>query len=106
LDVIWFQNFSNAVTTAKFSKNGRWLGVGQANTDTIRIYNVPSFTLNNSFRANHQNSSNTIWELDFNPNDTKIVTCASDGYVNQITISTQITDWKRVLTNNKDSFTC
>ena len=77
-------------------------------SDTIRIYNVPSFTLNMSFSAGHASSSTTINELDFSYDNTKIVTCGSDGYVNQRTISpfSATTDWRTAIDNTKSIVSC
>lgn len=51
--MVWFNNFTNIVKTAKFNKKGNWLAVGLAGDDTIHIYNVPAFTLNISASARH-----------------------------------------------------
>lgn len=55
-NVVWFADFSNAVTTCKFGNLGRHLAVGFAGDDTVRIYNVPSFTPFATFRAQHGNT--------------------------------------------------
>lgn len=106
-NVVWSDTLSNDVYTAKFSKNGKWLGVGQMSTDNIRIYNVPSFTLNMSFSAGH-GSSVTINELDFSYDNTKIVTCGSDGYVNQRTISpfSSSLDFRTQVDSSENMITC
>lgn len=104
-NVVWFTTLSNIVTTTKFSKTGKWLAVGQTGDDTIRMYNVPSFTLHSSFRAEHGNSR-TVFELDFNSDDTKMVTCASDGKVNQRVISTGGYDFKTTIDASKDVISC
>lgn len=105
-NVLWFTTLSDQVTTIKFSKSGNWLAVGQANSDTVRIYNVPAFTLNESFRAGHSSSSDTIWELDFSYDDLKLVTCGKDGNVIQRNITTGTKDWTRLLTANKNAYSC
>lgn len=101
-NALWFTTLSDDVTTVKFSKSGNWLGVGQANSDTVRIYNVPAFTLNQSFSAGH---SSTIWELDFRFDDKKIVTCGDDGNVIQRNISAGTTEI-RLLTAGKNALSC
>lgn len=105
-NILWYETLSNSVTTVKFSKSGKWLGVGQANSDTVRIYNVPEFTLNQSFKAGHSSNSTTIWELDFSFDGRKLVTCGSDGNVIQRNISTATIDWTRLLTANKNAYSC
>lgn len=60
-NVVWFDTFTADVTTAKFSKTGKWLGVGQMGSDTIKIYNVPTFTLNISFSAEHTTTNDDIF---------------------------------------------
>lgn len=52
-DIVWSATYSGKVFTAKFSKNGKWLAVGLEGSDDINIYNVPSFTLNMTFNAEH-----------------------------------------------------
>lgn len=85
-NVLWFETFSNPVTSTKFSKSGKLLGVATENSDTVRFYNIPSFTLNNSFRVGHTSASTTIWELDFSFDNKSFVTCGSDGYILQTKI--------------------
>lgn len=108
-NVVWFDTLSSDVTTTKFSKTGKWLGVGQMGSDTIRIYNVPSFTLNMSFSAEHSSSTTDIFELDFSSDDSKMITCGSDGYVNQRILTnsgTSSNDWKGLIVSGKDVLTC
>lgn len=104
-NVVWFTTLANVVTTTKFSKTGKWLGVGTTSDDTIRIYNVPAFTLNASFRAEHGNTE-TVFELDFNSDDTKLATCGSDGKVNQRVFSTGNFDFKTPIDTSKDVISC
>lgn len=66
-------------------------------TDTIIIYNVPSFTLNTTFSAEHSSSNTNIFELDFNSDDTNLITCGSDGYVNQRNLVNSTVDWKGLI---------
>lgn len=78
-------------------------------SDTIRIYNVPSFTLNMSFSAEHSSSTTDIFELDFSSDDSKMITCGSDGYVNQRILTnsgTSSNDWKGLIVSGKDVLTC
>lgn len=104
-NVVWFRTFSNMVTTAKFSHDGKFLAVGQANDDTINIYNVPAFTFRNSFRAEHGNSE-TVYELDWNSDDSKMLTCASDGKVNQRVLSDGSYDFKKSIDTSNNVITC
>jgi WD40 repeat protein len=55
-NVVWFQSFSNIVTTCKFGNTGKYLAVGFSGDDTVRIYNVPSFTPLSNWRAQHGNT--------------------------------------------------
>lgn len=104
-NVVWFDTLSDDVTTAKFSKNGKLLAVGQVGDDTIRVYNVPAFTLNATFRAEHGNTE-TVYELDFNSDDTKMVTCGSNGYVNQRVLSSGSYDFKVAIDTTKNVISC
>jgi WD40 repeat protein len=86
LTPIWSQNYSNTVNTAKFSKLGKYFAVGTNANDTIFIYNVPSFTLYESLSAFAANAEQ-VNEVDFSPDDTKIVACGSNTYVSVVTIT-------------------
>jgi WD40 repeat protein len=84
LNPIWSQSFAKAVNTAKFSKLGQYLAVGTNSNDTVFIYNVPGFTLNMSLPA-FQVGSENVYEVDFSPDDTKLVACGTNSYVSVIT---------------------
>lgn len=79
-NVVWFANFNNIVNTVKFSKTGKWLGVGFVGNDTIILYHISNFTLYKSFRAGHGNTI-SVNQLDFSNDDERIVTCGDDGNI-------------------------
>ena len=44
------------MNTAKFNRDGTLLAVGRSGNDTIKMYNVPLFTVNSTFIAGHGNT--------------------------------------------------
>lgn len=67
---------------------------------------MPSFTLYKEFSAQHTSTTDTIFELDFNSDDTRLITCAKDGHINQYNLVTDINQWKSPLDIGKDVLAC
>jgi WD40 repeat protein len=82
---VWIQNYTGPAMTAKFSKLGKYLGVGTTKNSTVFIYNVSnSFALITSYSA-FTTTTIGVYEVDFNPNDTQIVACGTSGTVSTAT---------------------
>ncbi len=78
--LLTFVTASKSPQTVKFSKDGKYLAVGYVEDDVVRVLTaipplstVPVFTINSG-------CGNSIMEVDFNNDSTKLLICGSSGF--------------------------
>lgn len=84
------------------------MAVGLEGDDTVHVYAVPGFTKNISARARHGNTEG-VNQLDFNSDDSKMITCGDDGYVNERNtnnLQSASMSFQQVLDSSFDAVSC
>lgn len=83
LSPVWSQTYSGNMNSVKFSRLGNYMAVGTTGSDTVTVYSVPGFAVYATFSAFNV-SAETVYEVDFSPDDTKVLACGTNNYVSVV----------------------